>query len=235
MFVLFLFQWIAQLFSNFLFFAGYVSGSEAFPKPLPPDEEKEYFELYKKGDAAAKNILIEHNLRLVAHIAKKYTADKELDDLISVGTIGLIKAINSFDPEKNSRLGTYAAKCIENEILMLMRSSKKQNNEISMDECIGTDKEGNSKTFADILTAEEDDISDVVSDKIEIRRMYAIMDKVLKPAEVEIIRLRYGLGNAKRKTQKEIADMMGISRSYVSRIEKKAIKKLSDALKRPHD
>lgn len=231
---MFLFQWLAQLLNHFLFLAGYVSGSEAFPKPLDPEEEKEYFELYKNGDESAKNILVEHNLRLVAHIAKKYTADKELDDLISVGTIGLIKAINSFDPEKNSRLGTYAAKCIENEILMLMRSSRKQNNEVSMDECIGTDKEGNSMTYADVLTADEDDISDVVSDKIEIRRLYLLMDKVLKPSETEIIRRRYGLCGEDRKTQKEIAADMGISRSYVSRIEKRAVKKLSDALKK-HD
>lgn len=228
---MFLFQWLAQLFSHFLFLAGYVSGSEAFPNPLSPEEEKKYFQLYQEGDKSAKNILIEHNLRLVAHIAKKYTADKELDDLISVGTIGLIKAINSFDPQKNSRLGTYAAKCIENEILMLMRSSKKQNNEVSMDESIGTDKEGNNMTYADILTASDEDISDIVSDKMELKKLYRAMGKVLTEDECNIICWRYGLGGGDRKTQNEIAEILHLSRSYISRIEKRAIKKLSAALK----
>lgn len=228
---MFLFQLVADFFHNILFMAGYVTGNQAFPKPLSAEEEKKYLKLYHDGDMRAKNMLIEHNLRLVAHIAKKYAGDRELDDLISIGTIGLIKGINTFDPEKNSRLATYAARCIENEVLMVLRSSKKQNNEISMDECIGTDKEGNNMTFADILPSEEEDVSDIVSGKLEAQKLYQAMQKVLKPSEMDILCWRYGLGNTKKKTQKEIAQIMGISRSYISRIEKKALKKLADVLK----
>lgn len=228
---MFLFEVIANVVQNLLFMAGYVTGNSAFPKPLSPDDERKYLIMYRDGDLNAKNILIEHNLRLVAHIAKKYAGDRELEDLISIGTIGLIKGINTFNAEKNSRLATYVARCIENEVLMVLRSSKKQNNEISMDECIGTDKEGNSMTFADILPSDEDDVSDIVSDKLETQKLYKLMEKVLKPSEIDILKWRYGLGTTKKKTQHEIAEIMGISRSYISRIEKKAIKKLSDAFK----
>lgn len=219
---------IIELISNVLLMAGYVSGSDTFPKPLTADEEKHYLALLKNGDEKARNILIEHNLRLVAHIAKKYCSEQNLDDLISIGSIGLIKAINTFDADKNSRLGTYAARCIENEILMVMRSSKKLSNEVSIDESIGTDKEGNNLTFSDILAADTADIADVLSDKVEIKKLYTALTTVLKKEEADILCWHYGLNNTKRKTQKEIADILGISRSYVSRIEKKAIKKLSD-------
>ncbi len=227
---MFLFDLISEWISGILLMAGYVTGSAAFPKPLSPEEEKHYLERYKEGDQEAKNALIEHNLRLVAHISKKYSDDKNQEDLISIGTIGLIKGINTFDPGKNSRLSTYIARCIENEVLMYLRTSKKLNNEISMDESIGTDKEGNNMTFSDILMMDQVDFADSISSKLEAQKLYEAMKTVLKPSEVEILCWRYGLGNTKKKTQKEIAEIMGISRSYVSRIEKKCLKKLSAIL-----
>lgn len=227
---MFLFDLISEWISGILLMAGYVTGSAAFPKPLSPEEEKRYLSLYKEGDKDAKNTLIEHNLRLVAHIAKKYSDDKNQEDLISIGTIGLIKGINTFDPDKNSRLSTYIARCIENEVLMYLRTSKKLNNEISMDESIGTDKEGNNMTFSDILMMDQVDFADSISSKMEAQKLYDAMRTVLKPSEIEILCWRYGLGNTKKKTQKEIAEIMGISRSYVSRIEKKCLKKLSAIL-----
>lgn len=223
----FIFEWVQTI----LIMAGYVSGSAAFPKPLTTEEEQRYISQYAQGDENAKNILIEHNLRLVAHIVKKYADEKNLEDLISIGTIGLIKGINTFNAEKNSRLSTYIARCIENEVLMVMRSSKKLQNEVSMDESIGTDKEGNNMTFSDILTADSADIADTIYEKIEIQKLYDAMRRVLKPNEINIVCWRYGLNNTRRKTQKEIAEILGISRSYVSRIEKKCLEKLSDELK----
>ena len=214
-----------------LILAGYVSGNATFPKPLNKSEEKKYLDLYAKGDESAKNVLIEHNLRLVAHIAKKYADEKNLEDLISIGTIGLIKGINTFNPEKNSRLSTYISRCIENEVLMVMRSSKKLQNEISIDESIGTDREGNNMTFSDILTCDSTDIADLISGKLEAQKLYNAMKKILAPTEINILCWRYGLGNQPKKTQKEIADILGISRSYVSRIEKKCLERLLDELK----
>ena len=165
------FEWIQTV----LILAGYVSGNATFPKPLNKSEEKKYLDLYAKGDESAKNVLIEHNLRLVAHIAKKYADEKNLEDLISIGTIGLIKGINTFNPEKNSRLSTYISRCIENEVLMVMRSSKKLQNEISIDESIGTDREGNNMTFSDILTCDSTDIADLISGKLEAQKLYNAM------------------------------------------------------------
>lgn len=222
-----LFEWIQSV----LILAGYVSGNATFPKPLSSDEEKRYIVQYAEGDEDAKNILIEHNLRLVAHIAKKYADEKNLEDLISIGTIGLIKGINTFNPQRNSRLSTYISRCIENEVLMVMRSSKKLQNEISIEENIGTDREGNNMTFSDVLTSDTTDISDIISGKIEAQKLYAAMKKVLNQNEINILCWRYGLGNQKKKTQKEIADILGISRSYVSRIEKKCLEKLFAELK----
>lgn len=222
-----LFEWLQTV----LILAGYVSGNVTFPKPLSKSDEKKYLELYANGDENAKNILIEHNLRLVAHIAKKYSDDKNLEDLISVGTIGLIKGINTFKPEKSSRLSTYISRCIENEVLMVMRSSKKLQNEISIDESIGTDKEGNNMTFSDILTCDTADISDLISGKLEAQKLYDAMKKTLSPNEINILCQRYGLGGRPKKTQKEIADILGISRSYVSRIEKKCLERLLAELK----
>lgn len=219
-----------EVIQNILLFLGFVSGN-AFPKPLSKKEEEKYISLWEEGDERAKNILIEHNLRLVAHIAKKYAGENNFDDLVSVGTIGLIKGINTFDKSKTSKLTTYIARCIENEVLMTMRASKRLSNEVSLEESIGTDKEGNNMTFSDILQADTDDISDIIALKIDIKKLYSAMSEVLTNDEKNILCWRYGLLNEKRKTQKEVSDILGISRSYVSRIEKKAIKKLAEKLK----
>ena len=220
------FEWIQTV----LILAGYVSGSAAFPKPLTKEEEKRYISEYMNGSEKARNILIERNLRLVAHIAKKYSDEKNTEDLISIGSIGLIKGVNTFNPEKNSRLSTYISRCIENEVLMYMRSSKKLQNEVSIDESIGVDKEGNNMTFSDILMADNTDISDIISGKIESAKLRDAMKKTLNKDELNIISWRYGLGGEDRKTQREIADILGISRSYVSRIEKKCLIKLAKEL-----
>ncbi len=221
------FEWIQTV----LILAGYVSGSATFPKPLTAEEEAKYLEQLANGSEDAKNILIEHNLRLVAHIAKKYADEKNLEDLISIGTIGLIKGINTFNPQKNSKLSTYISRCIENEVLMFMRSSKKLQNEVSIDESIGTDREGNNMTFSDILTSDSADVSEIISGRLEAQKLHCAMKKVLSPNEINILCWRYGLGNQKKKTQKEIANILGISRSYVSRIEKKCLERLFDELK----
>lgn len=209
----------------------YFTGNSSFPQPLTQEEERYYLDQYKKGDNTAKNILIERNLRLVAHIVKKYTTiNKEVDDLISIGTIGLIKAISSYDLDKGTRLATYAARCIENEILMSIRSSKKQRNEVSLQAPIGTDKEGNEIALIDILCNDTESILDQVDFKIRLKKLYQKMKTALKRREKDVLEMRYGLESGNEKTQREIADMLGISRSYVSRIEKKAIKKLSEEL-----
>ena len=218
-------QFIMEILQNIMLFLGFVGGN-SFPKPLSREEEKKYIELWEKGDERAKNVLIEHNLRLVAHIAKKYANENNFDDLVSTGTIGLIKGINTFDKTKTSKLTTYIARCIENEVLTVLRASKKTAGDVSLDECIGVDKEGNNMTFSDILPADTDDISDMIALKIDIKRLYKAMNDVLLPEEKNILCWRYGLLNEKKKTQKEISKILGISRSYVSRIEKRAIKKL---------
>ncbi|MBZ4665927.1 RNA polymerase sporulation sigma factor SigK [Mahella sp.] len=215
-----------------LLLTSYVSNNNSFPQPLSYEEEQHYLELYEQGDQQAKNILIEHNLRLVAHIVKKYNnAVKDPEDLISIGTIGLIKGITTFDSNKGTRLATYAARCIENEILMYVRASKKEKKEVFLQEPIGTDKEGNEVTLIDILGTDEDTITDQVSDKMQIAKLYKKMGSVLKDRERLILELRYGLINGDDKTQREIAQMLGISRSYVSRIEKKALNKLNKELR----
>ena len=221
-------EMLLELLQKIMFLSGYIGDGTIFPKQLTAEEEKKYLKLWQEGDQNAKNILIEHNLRLVAHIAKKYSNELNADDMISIGIIGLIKGINTFNPEKNPKLATYIARCIENEILMSLRTSKKLANEVSIDECIGTDKEGNALTFADILPADTGDIADELAIKLDIKKMYAIMSKVLKKNETDIIIWRYGLDGKGRRTQKEVAKRLGISRSYVSRIEKKALKKISD-------
>lgn len=213
---------------DFFYLISYVTNTNAFPKPLTPNEEEHYLHKYKHGDEEAKNILIERNLRLVAHIVKKYSnLSKDTDDLISIGTIGLIKAIKTFDVDKGARLATYAAKCIENEILMTIRSSKKQKNEVSLQDPIGIDKEGNEITLIDVISSDKESILDEVDFKIHVKKLYDNMKKVLKDREQIVLELRYGLINGDEMTQREIAKILGISRSYVSRIEKKAIKKLN--------
>ena len=211
---------------------GYIQGNSLFPEPLSPEEEKEYLEKMKLGDEEARNILIERNLRLVAHISKKYsTTNIEQDDLISIGSIGLIKAINSFDNSKNIRLATYAARCIDNEILMFIRTSKKTKAEVFLNESIGKDKDDNEITLLDVIEQEETSIDEEIDLKFKIKELYNKMKQVLKKREIDIINLRFGLNGNKPKTQHEIASMLGISRSYVSRIETKAINKLAEVIK----
>ena len=219
-----------SIISNVILFTGYIVGNNSFPVPLTTSEEKEYIDRYKAGDLEAKNILIERNLRLVVHIAKKFSSIKEVEDLISVGSIGLIKGIESFDYTKGTKLATYAARCIENEILMLIRNSKKTKNEVFLQDPIGTDKEGNEISLIDILNSGEDTIVDIVEQKLAIKKMYSKLNDVLNEKEKIIIKLRYGLIDGKIKTQKEIAKKLNISRSYVSRIEKKALNKLNKEL-----
>ena len=207
----------------------------SFPKPLSEEEESEYIQRCKDGNTQARDLLIEHNLRLVAHIAKKYTtsgriASVDFDDIISIGSIGLIKAIDSFNSGKSARLATYAARCIENEILMYIRSSKKYSNDIFLQDPIGHDFDGNEITVMDMVKSDDDPVPDEVSDKIDITRMMRKIDEVLDEREREIIRLRYAVCGGEEMTQREIASMLGISRSYVSRIEKKALKKIASCL-----
>ena len=211
---------------------GYISGSNLFPEPLTSEEEKIYLEQMKNGDDEARNILIERNLRLVAHIVKKYSNTKvEQDDLISIGTIGLIKGINSFNVDKGSKLSTYVSRCIDNEILMYLRSTKKLNAEVYLNEPIGKDKDDNIVTLQEVLENDDRTIEDEVDLKMKIKKLYKKLGEVLKDREKTIIELRFGLDGHKPKTQHEIAEMMGISRSYVSRIETKAIGKLSKEFK----
>jgi RNA polymerase sporulation-specific sigma factor len=213
-------------------FLGYLSSSNSFPKPLTNEEEKLYLTKYFNGDEEAKNILIERNLRLVAHIIKKYcNSGKEMEDLISIGTIGLIKAIKTYDLDKGTRLATYAARCIENEVLMTIRANKKRQNVVSLQDPIGVDKEGNEISLIDILSIDEESVLDEVAQKIQIKNLYNKMKDVLKSREKNVLQMRYGLVNGHVRTQREIAQMLGISRSYVSRIEKKAINRLSKELK----
>lgn len=200
---------------------------KSFPQPLTAAEERYYMQKYTEGDLEAKHILIERNLRLVAHIVKKYQSSPEdTEDLLSIGTIGLIKAVVTFNPEKCVRLGTYAARCIENEILMYMRAKKKSSKEISLYEPIGTDREGNEIQLYDIIETEEDDAHKKVELNDDIKVLYHKVESELSPRERMVLKMRYGLYNEEEYTQREIAKQLGISRSYVSRIEKSAIEKL---------
>lgn len=200
---------------------------KTFLPPLSPKEEKQYLEKMKQGDLEARYILIERNLRLVAHVCKKYqNGEEDMEDFISIGTIGLIKAISTFDHEKGNRLATYAARCIDNELLMYLRTRKKTAREISLYEPIGTDKEGNQIHLLDIVESSEKDVLDTIELSGNMKRLYQYIPLVLTGREREIIMLRYGLYNHKPVTQREIAEQIGISRSYVSRIEKRALEKL---------
>lgn len=212
---------------------GYIQSGNLFPEPLSSEEEKQCIENMKNGDEDAKNILIERNLRLVAHISKKYsTTNIDQDDLISIGTIGLIKAINSFDNSKNIRLATYAARCIDNEILMFIRSNKKTKAEVFLNESIGKDKDDNEITLIDVIEKEEMCVDDEIDLRLKIKELYNKMKEILKDREKMILELRFGLGGKRPKTQHEIAEILGISRSYVSRLETKAINKLAIEIKK---
>jgi RNA polymerase sporulation-specific sigma factor len=221
-----------HFFGQMIFGVGYIQSGNLFPEPLSAEEEKDCLEKMMQGDENARNILIEHNLRLVAYVAKKYNnTNIDQDDLISIGTIGLIKGINSFNTEKNIKLATYTARCIENEILMFLRSNKKVNSEVFLNEPVGKDKDDNVVTLQEILEVDEKNVEDEVDLKIKVKKLYQKMKIVLKQREKTILELRFGLAGDKPKTQKEIAEMLDISRSYVSRIETKAIGKLAKEIK----
>lgn len=220
---------VSDLIMNFFYLFLKINYSQSFPSPLSQEEERKYFYAMKKGDSAAREKLIEHNLRLVAHIVKKYySTSKYQEDLISIGTIGLIKAIDTFDIDNGTRFATYASKCLQNEILMHFRTQKKSSCEVSINEAVDIDKDGNPLTYIDILSC-EDTIADDIDLKIKRDAMVKSINKLLSEREKEIIIMRYGLDNKKPMTQREIAQKMGISRSYVSRIEKSIIEKLRNS------
>ena len=221
-----MFDMIYNLFSDFLFFILHVNPLNSFPKALSKTEEENLIKLSENGDKSAKNKLIEHNLRLVAHVIKKYYSSAvEQDDLISIGTIGLIKAIDSFKSEKGTRLATYAARCIENEILMYFRSQKKNLQDISVNEPIDIDNEGNPLTLIDIIATEDTILDDIYMASMS-KQMYKFIDEIKDEREKTILILRYGLNNQKALTQQEVAKKLNISRSYVSRIEKRVLSEL---------
>ena len=224
-----MYELIKAIFSNFLFFFLHLKTPTSFPKPISAQRERDLLQKMKnENDKKAREELIEHNLRLVSHIIKKYYSGyDEQDDLISIGTVGLIKAVDSFNADKGIRLATYAARCIENEILMYFRAKKKDSNVISVNEPIDTDSEGNPLTLIDVIYT-DDTISDDIHLKNSIRRLYELIAEMTDEREKEIIIKRYGLYNSKELTQREIAKQMGISRSYVSRIEKKVLEQLRD-------
>ena len=214
------------------FFAGSVVGGSSYPKPLSLEEEEECLIKMKEGDLKAKEKLINHNMRLVAHIVKKYSGAAETDDLISVGSIGLIKAVNTYERGKGTQLATYTARCIENEILMLLRANKKYKNDIYLSDTIGADKDGNELTLMDLLSEKEDSVFQKVDKSIERDKFLQFISGVLSKREYTVICLRYGLKGERNYAQREVASFLKISRSYISRIEKKAIEKLKDAVKK---
>lgn len=215
------------LFANMMFFMSYVANHTSFPKPLSSVEERECINLMQQGDEEARLKLIEHNMRLVAHIARKYTiAGQDPDDLISIGSIGLIKAVGTFKCDSGTQLATYAAKCIENEILMVLRAAQKRRGDVSLSEAIGADTEGNEILLIDVLGTDADSVVDEVDRRMSLQRVHSLIKSKLPKRERYVLELRYGLLDGKTRPQYEIAEMMGISRSYVSRIEKKAVQML---------
>ncbi|MCI9407289.1 MAG: RNA polymerase sporulation sigma factor SigK [Clostridia bacterium] len=226
------FDLLSQIFGKVFFFTGLVRDGGTFPKPLSPEEESKYLALARAGDEEAKNTLIKHNMRLVAHIVKKYTGAAETDDLLSVGSIGLIKAINTYQDGKGTQLATYTARCIENEILMLLRAGKKHKTIVSLSDPVGVDKDGNELTLIDLLAEKEDSVFAQVEKSIQREKFVAHLKKFLSEREFVILSLRYGLEDGTALPQREVAKKLGISRSYISRIEKRAIEKARDNLKK---
>lgn len=218
--------------NKIMLFSAYVNSASNFPKPLSQEDEQKYFNQFWAGDKKAKEILISHNLRLVAHIVKKYTSSGEADDLISVGSIGLIKAINTFKYGKNTQFSTYAARCIENEILMLLRVNKKHQQVVSLNESLGKDKDGNEICVVDVLPDSEENVLETVENNILSEKLLSIIKKVLSEREYKIVCMRYGIGSTPAYTQREIAKKLNISRSYISRLEKKAIDIMKDYVKK---
>lgn len=226
-----MFGWFVRLVSRLFFFTGYVGLNSSFPDPLPAEEERRCLEAMAQGDELAREKLIEQNLRLVAHIAKKYASPKrDSDDLISIGTVGLIKAVSTFNTSKSKTLAAYAARCIENEILMSLRAEKKQNGEVYLMEPIGTDNDGNEISLCDILGTDADHVHNEAERSMEAERLWQAIDDVLSTRERTVVKLRYGIPCGRCMAQREVAAILGISRSYVSRLEKKALTKLYSRL-----
>ena len=226
------FDLLGLIFDKLFLITGLLQNKGTFPKPLSPEDEKKYLALARAGDTEAKNILIRHNMRLVAHIVKKYAGSAETDDLLSVGSIGLIKAINTYQEGKGTQLATYTARCIENEILMLLRSGKKHKNNVLLSDPVGVDKDGNELTLIDLLAEKEDSVFAQVEKSIQREKFVALLKTFLTKREFTILSLRYGLEDGAPMPQREVAKKLGISRSYISRIEKRAIEKARENLKR---
>ncbi|MBQ8554586.1 MAG: RNA polymerase sporulation sigma factor SigK [Clostridia bacterium] len=225
-----MFELIALLMQECLFFLGYITGKSEFPKQLPRKEEEALITRMTEGDDEARQSLITHNLRLVSHIARKYQVPGYgQDDLISIGVIGLVKAVNSYKPQNGTPLGTYAARCIENEILMTLRASRKRRSDVSLQDPVGTDGEGNDITYMDILGTDEGALEDAVIRRVTLERVQQVLGS-LPPRERMVLELRYGLTDGKQHPQHEIAKLLGISRSYVSRVQKHAVELLRDAI-----
>ncbi len=225
-------EMIYAVLCRLFFFTGGLTDGSSYPKPLSAEEEKKYLALAKAGDKAAKDKLIRHNMRLVAHIVKKYNGAAETDDMISVGSIGLIKAINTYESGHGTRLATYTARCIENEILMLIRAGKKHKNNVSLSDSVGTDKDGNELTLMDLLFEKEDKVFGSVEQSLMQEKFLSAIGQLLTERETDIICMRYALKGGAPMAQREVAQKLLISRSYVSRIEKKALEKLRKGLRR---
>lgn len=218
------FETLGQFMSKLIIFHGYVNEFNGFPDPLTKEEEEKLIEKLQHGDNYARETLINHNMRLVAHVCKKYNGSAEADDLLSVGSIGLIKGIDSYKPDKGSQLSTYVSRCIENEVLMLLRANKKHKVCVSIEETIGVDKDGQEMTFADIIPQDKEQDPDLIVEKrILMNEIKSSMEELLSEREFKILCLRYGLNDNIQRSQQEVADMLNISRSYISRIETKAI------------
>lgn len=224
-------EWIWTVLGKIVFFTGTIGAKNSFAKPLSKEEEELYLLRAMEGDKEAKELLVKHNMRLVAHIVKKYTGAAETDDLISVGSIGLIKAINTYKPDQGTALATYTARCIENEILMLIRANKKHKNTISLTDPIGTDKDGNDLTLSDLLFEKEDCVFEEVERLVQREKLLAQIQRILSEREYTVICLRYALKGGVPLAQREVANLLKISRSYISRIEKHAIEKLRTRLR----
>ncbi len=209
-----------------------IENNNAFPHPLSPEKEAEYLNKFHSGDMSARDVLIRHNLRLVVYISKKYTNYPDKDELVSVGTVGLIKAINTYKPNKSTALATYASRCIENEILMAMRGYKKRRNDVSLYENVGSDKDGNDVNLIDMLAVDEESVYAAVENRLVRESLVSLVSKYLEKREKDLIRMRYGLATGIPMTQQETAKRLGISRSYVSRLEKTALKKLKAAIRK---